>query len=516
MFPRASDAIACAASLREALAAASWPASLDLRVRIALHTGEAHERDGDYFGPALNRAARLRALADGGVTLLSQATKEIVHDRLPAGTELVDLGTHELRDLSRPERVFELREAGAAGAADLPAALREIRKTVTVLFAGRQSTPADPEALDAEARRRVSSHALAGVRAVLERHGATVQDYPGDVLMAVFGIPLLHEDDALRAVRAAAELRQAVPALAGELGPALSIELGTCAGIATGEVITDRSARSELPASGETVNAAKHLQELADTGRDPHRRGHAPTGPRRRDGRPGPLDGTARRGGRAAYLLGAVRAEPARAARRRLAPGRPRAAAGCALRRLRGRRGRPRLPSRDRARGRPASGSRASSTSSRAASAAAPPSCAAAASPTARASPTGRCPSSCATWRVEAGGDPAADVREAVVDELAGEPQADLIADVLAEAIGLRGTGGHATEKIFWAARRLFEALARRRPLVVVLDDLQWAEPTFLDLVEHVADWRATRRSSCCAWRGPSCSRAAPAGRAAS
>src|SRR5688572_10747297 len=136
VFPRASEAIACAAGLRAALAAVAWPANLDLRVRIALHTGEAHERGGDYFGPALNRAARLRALADGGVTLLSQATTEIVHDRLPAGAELVDLGTHELRDLSRPERVFELREAGAAGAPDLPAGPREIRKTVSVLFAG--------------------------------------------------------------------------------------------------------------------------------------------------------------------------------------------------------------------------------------------------------------------------------------------------------------------------------------------------------------------------------------------
>jgi class 3 adenylate cyclase len=54
-------------------------------VRIALHTGEAHERAGDYFGPALNRAARVRGLADGGATLLSQATMEIVHDRLPDG-----------------------------------------------------------------------------------------------------------------------------------------------------------------------------------------------------------------------------------------------------------------------------------------------------------------------------------------------------------------------------------------------------------------------------------------------
>jgi predicted ATPase len=74
------------------------------------------------------------------------------------------------------------------------------------------------------------------------------------------------------------------------------------------------------------------------------------------------------------------------------------------------------------------------------------------------------------------------------VEELGDEPQAELIADVLSEAIGLGESGGFATEKIFWAARRLFEALAQRRPLVLVVDDLQWAEATFLDLVEHVAD----------------------------
>ena len=96
---------------KPALAAASWPAGFELRVRIALHTGEAHERDGDYFGPALNRAARLRSLARGGVTLISQATMEIVRDRLPDEVELVDVGHHALRGVSRPERVFELRRA---------------------------------------------------------------------------------------------------------------------------------------------------------------------------------------------------------------------------------------------------------------------------------------------------------------------------------------------------------------------------------------------------------------------
>jgi predicted ATPase/DNA-binding SARP family transcriptional activator len=111
-FRRASDAVACAAELQRALLGTSWPAGTDLRVRIALHTGEAHERAEDYFGPALNRAARLRGLARGGVTVMSQTTAEIVRDRLPAGVELVDHGRRELRGLSRPEHVFELRLSG--------------------------------------------------------------------------------------------------------------------------------------------------------------------------------------------------------------------------------------------------------------------------------------------------------------------------------------------------------------------------------------------------------------------
>jgi DNA-binding SARP family transcriptional activator len=125
VFRRASDAVAGAVELQAALGAAAWPGELGLRVRMALHTGEAHERGGDYFGPALNRAARLRALTRGGTTLVSQATAEIVQDRLPSGVELVDLGRHALRGLSRPENVFELRPVAARGAPEPAAAIAE-------------------------------------------------------------------------------------------------------------------------------------------------------------------------------------------------------------------------------------------------------------------------------------------------------------------------------------------------------------------------------------------------------
>ena len=122
VFENASDAVFCGAALQRAMETASRTAGLALRLRVALHSGEAQERDGDYFGPVLNRAARLRSLAAGGVTVLSQGTAELVRDRLAPDLALVDVGRHELRGLSRPERVFELRAtAGASAAASVAA-----------------------------------------------------------------------------------------------------------------------------------------------------------------------------------------------------------------------------------------------------------------------------------------------------------------------------------------------------------------------------------------------------------
>jgi hypothetical protein len=75
---------------------------------MALHTGAAQERDGDYFGPPVNRVARLLSAAHGGQVLLSLPTHEMVRDQLPAGVNLAELGEHRLKDLFRPERVFQL------------------------------------------------------------------------------------------------------------------------------------------------------------------------------------------------------------------------------------------------------------------------------------------------------------------------------------------------------------------------------------------------------------------------
>jgi class 3 adenylate cyclase len=108
VFTRATDAVAAACALQQALHSEPWPTPTPLRVRMALHTGEADLRADDYYGPAVNRCARLRSSAHGGQTLLSAATWELVRDRLPPGAALRDLGEHGLKDIIRPEHIFQL------------------------------------------------------------------------------------------------------------------------------------------------------------------------------------------------------------------------------------------------------------------------------------------------------------------------------------------------------------------------------------------------------------------------
>ena len=112
VFARATDAVAAACALQQAFHAEEWPPETPVRVRIALHTGEAELRDGDYYGQAVNRCARLRAIGHGGQTLLSAATFELVRDGLPPDAGFKDLGEQKLRDLQRPERVYQLLPPG--------------------------------------------------------------------------------------------------------------------------------------------------------------------------------------------------------------------------------------------------------------------------------------------------------------------------------------------------------------------------------------------------------------------
>jgi predicted ATPase/class 3 adenylate cyclase/DNA-binding CsgD family transcriptional regulator len=115
-FPSSADAVAAALDAQRALVAQDWPQGTSARVRIALHTGEAQLRDEhSYTGVALHRCARLCDIAHGGQTLSSEVTASLVAGALPEGASLVDLGSHRLRDLSRPQNVFELRHPDVPG-----------------------------------------------------------------------------------------------------------------------------------------------------------------------------------------------------------------------------------------------------------------------------------------------------------------------------------------------------------------------------------------------------------------
>jgi len=150
VFARATDAVAAALAFQQALTRELWPAETPLRVRVALHTGEADLREGDYYGRAVNRCARLRAAAHGGQVLLTAATQEVVQDTLPRGAGLKSLGEHRLRDLDRPEPVYQLLHPS------LPAEFDEIRSAEYLptnlplqltSFVGREKEMADLDEL---------------------------------------------------------------------------------------------------------------------------------------------------------------------------------------------------------------------------------------------------------------------------------------------------------------------------------------------------------------------------------
>ena len=108
-FSRASDAVAAAVTAQRAILAEVWPDGVEMRIRMAVHTGEARIRDESrYLGHTLNRCARIRAAAHGGQVLMSSTTASLVADSLPARASLVDLGQHRLKDLGRPEHIWQL------------------------------------------------------------------------------------------------------------------------------------------------------------------------------------------------------------------------------------------------------------------------------------------------------------------------------------------------------------------------------------------------------------------------
>jgi class 3 adenylate cyclase/tetratricopeptide (TPR) repeat protein len=362
------------------------------------------------------------------------------------------------------------------------------RKTVTIVFTDVVGSTTLGESLDPEVLRQVMTTYFDRMRDVLERHGGTVEKYIGDAIVAVFGIPEIHEDDALRAVRAADEMRSALEELNGELGDRHDVRIEARTGVNTGEVLAEDT-RPDAPLTADAANLAARLEQAASPGeillgdstyglvRDAV--SVEPAGRLELKGKAEPQP---------AWRLLEVSPEGPGIARRLDSPivGRDdelallreafdRAAAEPACR----------LVS---VIGTPGVGKTRLSTEFIS---------------WLRGRATllhGRClpyGDGITYWPVaEVLREAAAIAQEDGSEEatakitalLGSHEEAGTIAERLGTVLGLTDTTAPAQET-FWAVRRLLEALAGRGPVAVVFDDVHWGEATFLDLVEYLAGW---------------------------
>ena len=358
---------------------------------------------------------------------------------------------------------------------------RDVRKVVTVVFSDVTGSTALGEQLDPESLRRVMGRYFDEMQSVVESHEGTVEKFIGDAVMAVFGIPVLHEDDALRAVRAASEMRERLAALNEELERDWGVTIAVRTGVNTGEVVAGDGSEGQRFATGDAVNVAKRFEEAAPPGEvllgeTTYRlvRDAVEVEPTEPLGLKGKSEAVR------AYRLVTLAGDLPGRARRLDSPmvGRERelAALEQAYQRAVGERacllftvlgaagvGKSRLIAEFLA------GVGGEATVMRG-----------------RCLPYGE---GITYWplaealRGRYGEEPLAGIGGV----LSGD-EAPLITERIAAAIDL-GENAGAPDETAWAIRRLFEAEGRARPLVVLFDDLQWAEPTFLDLVEHLADW---------------------------
>ena len=360
---------------------------------------------------------------------------------------------------------------------------------MTVVFSDLTSSTALGERLDPESLRRAIGRYFDEMRVTLERHGGTVEKFIGDAVMAVFGIPHLHEDDALRAVRAATEMRDRLAELNDELESEYGVRLQARMGVASGEVIAGDPARADWFVTGDAVNVAARLERSAAPGEilvveETYRLARdavqvEPLEPLAVKGKAAPL--------RAYRLLNVHPGAPAHA-RRSDSPMVGRVGELDMLRRAFDRAVSERACHFFTVLG--AAGVGKSRLLTEFLTGVEPD----ATVLTGRCLPYGE---GITFWplldvvKLATGfseRDSSEQAHAKIASVLAGEEAAGLAAERVVGLLGLAESTA-SSEEGFWGVRKLFEALARRRPLVVVFDDLNWAEPTFLDLIEHVADW---------------------------
>ena len=335
---------------------------------------------------------------------------------------------------------------------------REVRKVVTVLFCDVSGSTALGERIDPESLRRVMSRYFETAKAIVERHGGTVEKFIGDAVMAVFGVPTVHEDDALRAVRAAGELRGGLGGLNEELERDYGTRLELRMGVNTGEVVTGTEERL---ATGDAVNVAARLEQAAQPGEV--------------------LLGEETYG----LVREAVVADEARAV---VAKGKssPLAAHRLVFVRVETPERRHEAPMIGRERQRELlEGAFANVVSERSCHLFTILGTAGVGKSRLAQEFLGGVDATVVGGRCLSYGEgisywPVTEVLKQLVPD--GE-----VAGPLASILGGEAAASSPAE-ISWAFRKLLESRASERPLVVVFDDLHWGEPTFLDLVEHVAD----------------------------
>ena len=160
----------------------------------------------------------------------------------------------------------DFRLCGGCGAQLGVARAAEMRKTVTIVFAFLDATDPVGQPLTADVQRDVMARAFDASRKALARHGGTIEKFIGDAVMAVFGLPIRHEDDALRAVRAALDMRAGLTVLATALGQESAISFEVAIGVNTGEVITGEASLGQRLVTGDAVNVAARLEQAAAPG----------------------------------------------------------------------------------------------------------------------------------------------------------------------------------------------------------------------------------------------------------
>jgi class 3 adenylate cyclase/tetratricopeptide (TPR) repeat protein len=366
---------------------------------------------------------------------------------------------------------------------------RETRKTVTVLFMDVVDSTQLGERLDPESTRRVMSRLFEVVRPALERHGGTVEKYIGDAVMAVFGVPTVHEDDALRACRAALEIQDEVARLNQELERDWGMSITTRTGVNTGLVIAGDPSSGQTFVTGDAVNTAARLEQSAPSsavliGEPTYRLVMDAVDAESVE----PVEAKGKGEAVAAYrLLSVVLGVPVRA-RRLDSPmvGRERelgvltnafersvAELQCVLATVIG------MPGVGKSR---LVYEFVTSAAGRATVL------------------QGRClpyGEGITFWPVanvvhEAAGitesDSPEEARSKIEALLPGGDDRVVLRDRVAAAVGL-GEATWSIQETFWAVRKLLEAVARERPLIVVFDDIHWAEQAFLDLVEYLEGW---------------------------